>query len=205
MKGRHCHNLPEQALTTPELCLQLLLLKGEDIVLSFNGLFCLALYDSRDQRLVLISDRYGFRPVYYRARQDSFLFGSELKALCAVDQGSRKIDEVGTAELFCYGTHFRERTWMEDCLRLPPSTILTIGKTGLHSRTYWTYRYRESAPTLDQQTHFTVFGTLLDRAVERCMKGSRRLGIFLSGGYDNRCRSASLRKHYLSLPALPFG
>lgn len=205
LKRRHCHNLPEQALTTPELCLQLLLMKGEDIVLSFNGLFCLALYDSRDQRLVLISDRYGFRPLYYRARQDSFLFGSELKALCAVDQGSRKIDEVGTAELFCYGTHFRERTWMEDCLRLPPSTILTIGKTGLHSRTYWTYRYRESAPTLDQETYFTVFGTLLDRAVERCMKGSRRLGIFLSGGYDSRSVAASIRKHYLPIPALTFG
>src|SRR5260370_17082130 len=151
-KRRHCHNLPEQALTTPELCLQLLLMKGEDIVLSFNGLFCLALYDSRDQRLVLISDRYGFRPLYYRARQDSFLFGSELKALFAVDQGSRKIDEVGTAELFCYGTHFRERTWMVDCFRLPPSTILTIRKTALHTRPNSTYQYMQTPPLLNLYT-----------------------------------------------------
>src|SRR5260370_8692336 len=72
LKRRHCHNLPEQALTTPELCLQLLLLKAEDIVLSFNGLFCLALYDSRAQRLVLISDPPRFRPLYSSARHDSF-------------------------------------------------------------------------------------------------------------------------------------
>src|SRR5260370_31955453 len=37
------------------------------------------------------------------------------------------------------------------------------------------------------------------------MKGSRRLGIFLSGGYDSRSVAASIRKHYLPIPALTFG
>lgn len=58
------------------------------------------------------------------------------------------------------------------------------------------------APILDQPTYFTVFGTLLDRAVERSMKGSHQMGIFLSGGYDSRSVAASIRKHHLPHPGV---
>jgi asparagine synthase (glutamine-hydrolysing) len=205
LKYQHRQELSGEGLTTPELCLQLFVLHGLDIIRSFNGLFCLALYDSVERSLTLLSDRYGFRPLYYKAEASSLLFGSELKGVCAADQSPRKIDEVGTAELFSYGTHFRERTWMEGCVRLPPATILTIQKTGFQTRKYWSYRYLEGAPSLDQQTYCTVFGTLLDRAVERCMKGSHRIGIFLSGGYDSRSVAASIRKYRLPISALTFG
>ena len=50
------------------------------------------------------------------------------------------------------------------------------------------------ARKLDQNTYSTVFGILLDRAVERRMGGRRRIGIFLSGGYDSRSAAAAIRE-----------
>jgi asparagine synthetase B (glutamine-hydrolysing) len=205
LKRRYRSGLSNFDLSTPHLCLQLLLQHGEDIVRAFNGLFCLALYDGHTRKLTLISDRYGFRPIYYKPGPDSFLFGSELKALCAADNSPRQVDEIGAAELFCYGTHFRERTWIEGYVRLAPATVLTLAEGRVQTRSYWIYKYQENAPTLDQPTYFTAFATLLDRAVERCMKGSKRIGIFLSGGYDSRSVAASIRKYHLPIPAITFG
>jgi len=205
LERRFRDELPAKRLTAPELCLRLLIQHGPEVVRLFNGLFCLVVYDRQLKRATLISDRYGFRPLYYVSRPGAFLFGSELKALCVADPNARKIDEIGTLELFCYGTHVMERTSVEGYVRLAPATILALNDSGLTQRRYWIYRYDENAPTLDQPTYFTVFGTLLDRAVERCMRGSHRIGIFLSGGYDSRSVAASIRKHHRPIPAFTFG
>ena len=50
-----------------------------------------------------------------------------------------------------------------------------------------------------------TFGSLLERAVERCMQTQHRVGIFLSGGYDSRSVAASIRECYLPVAAFTFG
>jgi asparagine synthase (glutamine-hydrolysing) len=198
-------SLPEKPLTDPELCLHLVIAHGVEVVERFNGLFVLVVYDLARRRLTLISDRFGFRPLFYRHTPAGVTFGSEMKALVAVDPEPRRLDEIGTLEMFSYGSHFFDRTWMEGYLRLAPGTILTVDSDGLQSRRYWVYQYEETAPRLDQATYATVFGVLLDRAVERCMRGAHRVGIFLSGGYDSRSVAASIRPHHKPLPAFTFG
>jgi len=198
-------HLPSSVASTSELCLHLVLSQGEGVVRYFNGLFCLVIYDQTARKLKLISDRYGFRPLFYARKGNSLLFGSELKAVRAADNGTVELDEIGTLEILCYGAPFRERTWIRGYVRLEPAHVLTVCETGVNLRRYWTYKYQENAPKLDQATYFTVFGTLLDRAVERCMQGSERIGVFLSGGYDSRSVAASIRKHHLPIPAFTFG
>jgi asparagine synthase (glutamine-hydrolysing) len=205
LKRRFRHELPDQAISVPDLCLQLIVKHSPEIVRQFNGLFCIALYDRHHRRVTLISDRFGFRPLFYVRRAQALIFGSELKALCVVDPEPRTIDSLGTLAYFCAGSQIEGRTWLEGYTRLLPATILSFDEEGLQTRTYWTYKYEEQAPPLDQATYFTVFGTLLDRAVERCMQGSQRIGLFLSGGYDSRSVAASIRQYHLPLPAFTFG
>lgn len=205
LKRRYQKELPDEVLSTPELCLRLILLYGEEVVREFNGLFCLVLYDRDARRVTLISDRYGFRPLFYVRRQKALVFGSELKALVAVDPETRRVDELGTLEFFFYGSHIIEKTSIQGYSRLGPAAILTVDEQGLRARRYWAYKYDEDAPTLNQATYFTEFSVLFDRAVERCMQGSHRIGIFLSGGYDSRAVSAAIRKHHLPIPAFTFG
>lgn len=205
LRQRFRKQLPAQIASTPELCLHLIRLLGENVVSQFNGLFCIVLYDQAEPSLTVISDRYGFRPFFYAQKSDALLFGSELKAVRVVDDGTPQLDELGTLEIFCYGASFRSRTWLKNYARLEPARILTVRRGHHHLRKYWTYKYQENARKLDQPSYFTVFGTLLDRAVERCMQGSHRIGILLSGGYDSRSVAASVRKYHLPISAFTFG
>jgi asparagine synthetase B (glutamine-hydrolysing) len=138
-------------------------------------------------------------------RANTLIFASEIKALSVVDRDKREIDDIGTLELFIYGCHLGDRTWIDGYRRLSPATILTIDRRGVESRAYWQYRYDENAPVLDQPTYAMAFGSLLEQAVERCMQTQHRLGIFLSGGYDSRSLAASIRRCYLPVPAFTFG
>jgi asparagine synthetase B (glutamine-hydrolysing) len=205
LKWKFRNDLCGGDISAPDMCLQLIGKFGHRIVDLFNGLFCVVLYDRLNQRVTLISDRFGFRPLFYVYNGKALIFGSELKALSVVDPSHRRLDELGTLEFFCYGTHFNNRTWMSGYLRLPPATIMNVDEDGVRSRTYWHYRYNERANVLEQGTYSQLFGIHLDRAVERCMKGSRRIGIFLSGGYDSRSLAAAIRKYRLPVPAFTFG
>lgn len=197
--------LGNQNLSPPELALRLISQHGPSAARLFNGFFCILLYESTARRLTIITDRYGARPLFYVQRGNVLLFGTELKALAAVDAGPRKVDEVGVMELFCYGSHFMDRTWMEGYRKAPPAAVLTIQPEGVKVSRYWTYGYDVGAGKLTQNTYATVFAVLLDRAVERRMHGTKRIGIFLSGGYDSRSVAAAIRKHRRPIPAFTFG
>jgi asparagine synthase (glutamine-hydrolysing) len=192
-------------ISAPELCLRLIERYGAQIAHEFNGLFAIAIWDEQARRLRLITDHFGFRPVFHAKRANEFLFATELKAIRAAERQHAQVDEAATFELFCYGSQVFGQTWIRDYVRLTPATVLTVDASVTLVQQYWTYCYEESAPVLDQETYTTVFATLLDRAVERCMKGSKRIGIFLSGGYDSRSVAASIRGHHLPIPAFTFG
>lgn len=205
LRRQYRHELQESHLTPPELCLRLMAKHGPDVAQEFIGFFVIVWHDRDARSLTLVSDRYAYRPLFYAHREGTLVFGSELKAVRIADPVQSAIDEVGTFELLAYGCHVIDRTWLEGCLRMPPASILSIDPSGCRMREYWRYRYDEQAPVMDQRTYAAAFGTLLDRAVERCMKGSRRIGLFLSGGYDSRSVAAAIRKHHLPVPALTFG
>ncbi len=200
------HELDLEGTSPPGLCAELIRRFGPEIADQFNGLFSIVYMDLDAKNLTLVSDRLGFRPIFHVERGRSVVFASEIKAICAVDPGTREIDETGLLELFCYdGSHFMNRTWLAEYGLLEAATISTISTNGIRRQRYWHYKYDESAPTLDQTSYVTVYNTLLDRAVERAMQGSQRIGIFLSGGYDSRAVAASIRRHHLPIPAITFG
>lgn len=205
LRYRFRAKLPDRHLSTPELCLALLESEGEDVLRLFNGHFALVHFRRRPRRLTLATDRFGLRPLFLVERGRAVIFGSEMKALAAVDPSPRRVDEVATFERFCYGAHVFGNTWLEGYGKLRPATILTADDSGVRRREYWRYAYDESAPHLDQRTYATRYAVLLDRAVERAMRGRHRIGIFLSGGYDSRAVAAAIRKHRLPIPAFTFG
>lgn len=187
------------------LCASMLLAHGLDFAVEFNGLFTIVLFEPAKQALSIVTDRYGFRSVYFTRRGTRFIFGSEIKALCAADSQERQLDPIGLAEQLFYGNPVMEKTWIADYERLPPAGILRVSRSGVEQQTYWHYRYAEDAPKLDQESYFTVYASRLARAVERCMSGDKRKGIFLSGGYDSRAIAATIHPSYLPLPAFTFG
>src|SRR5438552_11382156 len=69
----------------------------------FNGMFAFAVWDRLDRTLYLARDPLGEKPLYYGWTQDTFLFGSELKALRAHPAFLGEIDRSVVAMFLNYG------------------------------------------------------------------------------------------------------
>lgn len=192
-------------LSQGELLLELITRQGAAIAREFNGFFVIVLHDAATKSVTLINDRYGFRPLFLKSGNNELIFATELKGIRAADDTPLKLNAVGLFELLCHGHHLYGSTWIDGYERLAPASILARSPEGTTHSTYWHYSYQENEPELDQPTYYVNFAKLLDRAVERCMRGPARIGMFLSGGYDSRSVAAAIRPHHLPIPTFTFG
>lgn len=188
-----------------ETCLLLIDRLGPAVSAEFNGAFVICLYDTDDKSVRLINDRLGIRPVFLKIRERGIVFATELKGVIAGDSETPALDELGILQLFCFKNHILGRTWLEGYERLAPASILEFSAAGLKRTNYFAYRYAESAPRRDLETYSTLYAKLVDRSVERCMQGTKRVGLFLSGGYDSRAIAGAIRSHHPRVPAITFG
>src|SRR4029079_2138738 len=64
-----------------EIIIEAFAKKGPGCLNDFNGMFSLAIWDTRDKKLYLVRDRFGVKPMVYYYRGNDFAFASELKGL----------------------------------------------------------------------------------------------------------------------------
>ena len=76
---------------------------GEDCFAMFNGMFALAIWDSKARRLVLARDRFGIKPLYYYRLPSGVVFGSEIKSLLASRLIKRDLNWDALHEYLYYG------------------------------------------------------------------------------------------------------
>ena len=76
---------------------------GIKAVDKFNGMFAIAIYDKENEKITLIRDRTGIKPLYYYKNDNLFLFGSESKSFYQCDDFEKDIDFNALAQFFHYG------------------------------------------------------------------------------------------------------
>jgi asparagine synthase (glutamine-hydrolysing) len=157
-----------------------------------NGMFAFALWDGREQLLYLARDRFGEKPLYYGWHNQTFLFGSELKALHVHPSFRREIEPEAVSLFMRFNyvpwpySIFRE-TW-----KLGPAQFLRI-KLGVpppKPSSYWSLAElieERKLSTFDPRDPglTSLLDTTLRRAVRMRMVSDVPLGAFLSGGIDS--------------------
>jgi asparagine synthase (glutamine-hydrolysing) len=174
-----------------------------------QGMFAFALWDSRDRSLILARDRVGKKPLYYGWCAETFLFGSELKALRAHPGFNAGIDRDALALFIQHAWVPGPRSIFENIAKLPAGHWLQVSASGeqrLHC--YWSATevalagQREPfAGTLSQAAD--ALETLLQDAVNSRMVADVGLGALLSGGYDSTT-IAALMQHNSDTPVQTF-
>jgi asparagine synthase (glutamine-hydrolysing) len=167
---------------------------GSDFVASLDGSFALALYDAARRRLLLATDRFSTRTLYWTLSGGRFLFTSELKGLLGVPGFSPQIDPAALAECFAFHRILSDRTLLENVERLPPATILEydLDGQGVRRRAYW--RLEEEVGRRQPLTPArleAITETFRDAVVTRA-ESARKAGLSLSGGLDSRAIAAVL-------------
>lgn len=156
---------------------------GDECVKHFNGMFALALWDSRRCRLLLARDQMGIKPLYYWKGRDKLVFGSELKSLTAHPDVPRRIN-LAAIDLFLSLEYIPSpMTIHEDVFKLPPGHILVMedGRTKISQ--FWDVPVQPVGEDEDECAE-TLSG-LMREAVRMRLISDVPLGAFLSGGIDS--------------------
>jgi asparagine synthase (glutamine-hydrolysing) len=171
---------------------------GEGCFTRFNGQWALALWDSRERRLVLSRDRLGVRPLFFTRDAHRIAFASEVKALMADPTVPRELDPVGLDQVLTYWSTVAPRTVFRGIEQLEPGHVAVLDRDGFRRRPYWSVDFpaRGAEPGQDVEENARE---LRDRLVEaarlRFLRSDVPVGAYLSGGIDSSITAAVIARY----------
>ena len=158
------------------------------------GMFAISLWDAREQRLHLIRDRFGEKPLYYGWVGGDFAFASELKALRTLPGFDNAIDRRSVGLYARLGYIPAPHSVYEQVHKLEPGCILSGTPSELLARErlvrpYWSYRdvvrAGLDAPIADEREAAEALEAALLESVRGQAMADVPVGAFLSGGVDS--------------------
>jgi len=168
-----------------EVILQLYAHGGLDALPELNGIFAFALWDQREERLVLARDRMGIKPLYYSVLPSGkVIFGSEVKSLLASGEISAEVDHLALWDLFSFQNVFGKRTLYKGVELLEPGRALVIDRRCLASHVFHRLKFEEGVDHGSEYYREALTETFR-QAVVRQLVSDVPVGGYLSGGMDS--------------------
>jgi asparagine synthase (glutamine-hydrolysing) len=156
---------------------------GEGFLSEINGMFALAIWDSRHRRLLLARDRLGKKPLYYAVTPHGLSFSSELRSLLSLPEARWTIDREACRAFCASGYMPDDRTPIAEIRRLQPGHLGVWSDANFKQRPYWTVQPAEIPPRLPDARR-ALFELFRDAVALRLI-ADVPIGVFLSGGLDS--------------------
>ncbi len=168
---------------------------GLEVFRRLNGMFGLAIWDVQLRRLVVARDAMGIKLVYYRVRNGQLTFGSEIRALTAVEPSQPEVDPEALKQFLQLRYSPSPATIFKGIRKLAPGTMLVVER-GVCREDRW-YNYQPvpfSTPKGDEEAEEELL-KLYEGAVKRHLLSDVPVGILLSGGLDSGLLLALMNQH----------
>ncbi|QEF96133.1 Asparagine synthetase [glutamine-hydrolyzing] 1 [Stieleria maiorica] len=176
---------------------------GTDCFAELNGMFAVAIWDSRRSRLVLARDRIGQKPLYYAVVGGRLVFGSELKSLAVVPGVCNEIDPAAIDEFLTYQYVPHPGTIWKGVRKLPPGHVAVFEKGNLTVQRYWDFDPTVEVPRSKAEAAERLQELLTD-SVRLRLQSDVPLGSFLSGGIDSSLITAIAQRQKGDTPIRTF-
>jgi asparagine synthase (glutamine-hydrolysing) len=171
-----------RTVSDTEVVLRSYLEWGERCVEHLEGMFAFAVWDPRQQQLLLARDRLGVKPMYYTKVGRGVVFGSEVKALLAHPLVDAVVDDEGLSELLAYIATPGHAIY-HGIREVRAGHVLVVRDGSIQERCYWTLSSR--AHTDDWDTTVATVRELLADSVSTHLVSDVPLCTLLSGGVDS--------------------
>ena len=171
---------------------------GESFATRLHGMFAIAIWDGKQQQLVLARDRFGIKPLYYSHNRNSFRFASTTQALLAAGNVDTGIDPVALHHHFTlHAVVPAPRTLLKGIRKLPPASIMVIAADGSQREfPYWQLDASSVTPARSEDEWIEATREALLNAVHRRrVIADVPVGVLLSGGLDSSLLVALLAEH----------
>ncbi|GAA2829436.1 asparagine synthase (glutamine-hydrolyzing) [Kitasatospora sp. CM 4170] len=160
---------------------------GQGVADRLNGMYALGIWDGRVEKLVLLRDRLGIKPLYYAPTAGGLVFGSEAKALLAHPEVEPVVDADGFRELFGFVKEPGRAVWA-GMHEVKPGTMVTFDRSGLREHVYWRLEVAEHRD--DTETTVRRVREMLEDSVARQLVADVPQCVLLSGGLDSSALTA---------------
>lgn len=164
---------------------------GLDFVEHLRGEFAIAFYDGRNDRLILVRDRFGVKPLFYHIRNDVVYWGSEIKALFAHPDVPREFSTHAVLHQLMH-TMVPGTSAFQDIHALKPGHMLIISRRDdrldVQEKQYWDMdfpRETERDKSIPAGHHIEKVREVLTDAVQQRLEADVPVGCYLSGGIDS--------------------
>jgi len=204
LKEKYLKHISLKSTSDTEVLLYLLVEKGVAILNELNGFFAFSFYDKKNEKLLLVRDRYGIKPLIYYKDKEQFIFGSEIKSILKF--GAKK--EVNKSALFSYFQfNFipEPQSILKDFHKLPAGSYLEIQHDKFEVKKWYSFELPEKYEHIDYKKSKEQLISKIEKSVERRMVSDVPLGTFLSGGTDSSVISYTAKKFNPNLQTFSIG
>lgn len=182
---RELTGYPFQSSSDTEVILAAYEIWGEKAFARLNGIFALALCDTKEEKLILVRDPVGVKPLYYHLHGGKLVFGSEIKAILEHPDIPRRIDPLALDLYLRVNYVPAPLTLFSGIKKLLPGEMLTyrVGRVTLAP-----YGEAKPPPALSRASFSEQKTTLRERvraSVAAQLVSDRPVGLYLSGGIDS--------------------
>lgn len=174
-----------------EIALHLYEKHGLDFVNHLRGEFGFALYDAKEEKLILVRDRFGIKPLFFHNSEKGFYYGSEIKAILAHPEVPKAFDAKGVLHQLMH-TMVPGSSLFKNIHAVKPGHMMIVKKNGngfdVQERCYWDVNFPEKDErdgSKDEKHHIQRTREELTEAVALRLEADVPVGCYLSGGIDS--------------------
>ncbi|MBN1546058.1 MAG: asparagine synthase (glutamine-hydrolyzing) [Syntrophaceae bacterium] len=167
---------------------------GEALATMIDGSYALVIYDAGLDKLILLRDRLGYKPLFYSNAKKAFVFASEVKALLASGAVGRSIDPKALNDFLAFGYLPNPETLLKSIRQVRPGHFVVFQNEILTESEYWSLAFTVDEKQKSEDEYKEEFLSILETAISRRLMKYPNAGAFLSGGLDTGALVAVMRK-----------
>lgn len=171
--------------------------EGPDLVQRLNGQFAFALWDGKEERLLLARDHFGVSPLHFTVVDGLLVFGSEIKAILEHPAVPREVDLTGLDQILTFPGLVIPRTMFKWIESLENGHSLIVQGGDVRRVQYWDLDYPRIDETGEDRPESWYVDELRERftrSVEARLQADVPVGFYLSGGIDSSLVAALIRQ-----------
>ena len=174
-------NQPWQTHSDTEVLYRGLVNKGLDCLNELNGMFAFGFYDTVSNKIFLVRDRYGIKPVYYYHNELDFIFASEQKAIAKFTGWNPNLKNLSEYSVFKYVSG--NKTTIENIFELEPGHAAEFDVASGELKIWRWYDFVKERT--EEEIDYEKLEKIIFDSIKRHLISDAPVGIQLSGGIDS--------------------
>lgn len=181
--------LADEAMSTrsdTEVLLKLYERMGTECFGLLRGMFGLAIWDARTNKLILARDAFGKKPLYYFKNENGVIFGSEIKSVLEDERVPRKLSPQGLDNFLSWLAVPDPDTMYDGIRKLPAGHFMELDLQG-NSRLerYWDLKFPSVPRVTNPSDAADLLISRLSESISIRLRADVPVGVLLSGGVDS--------------------